>query len=177
MREITDRRRAEAQDGRLMKWYGTNTDIHDSKEANPDLRRSEAFLAQGQRLTMTGSIWWRPLTDDMFFGRRERSVLLNTASMKNQRSSWMLSRCHPEDVEQLQSTVAQLNTVGSPADFEYSPTHGRRSHQAICTPSFRTWEARRRLRDIRRDNRYYGAQNRRGQAASQRNASALPDRR
>ncbi|MDP9811506.1 signal transduction histidine kinase [Rhizobium tibeticum] len=118
MREITDRRRAEAQDGRLMKWYGTNTDIHDSKEANQDLRRSEAFLAQGQRLTMTGSIWWRPLTDDMFWST-EAFRLFEYRLDEKPTIELMLSRCHPEDVGQLQSTLAQLNTVGSPADFEY----------------------------------------------------------
>ncbi|CDM62640.1 MULTISPECIES: PAS domain-containing sensor histidine kinase [Rhizobium] len=107
-----------AQDGRLMKWYGTNTDIHDSSEANQDLRRSEAFLAQGQRLTMTGSIWWRPLTDDMFWST-EAFRLFEYRLDEKPTIELMLSRCHPEDVGQLQSTVAQLNTVGSPADFEY----------------------------------------------------------
>ena len=30
-----------------------------------ELRRSEAFLAQAQRLTKTGSLWWRPSTGEI----------------------------------------------------------------------------------------------------------------
>jgi PAS domain S-box-containing protein len=41
--------------GRVVKWYGTNTDIEERKKAEQALRRSEAYLAEAQRLTHTGS--------------------------------------------------------------------------------------------------------------------------
>jgi PAS domain S-box-containing protein len=41
--------------GRIAKWYGTNTDIEERKRAEQALRRSEAYLAEAQRLTHTGS--------------------------------------------------------------------------------------------------------------------------
>jgi PAS domain S-box-containing protein len=41
--------------GRVVKWYGTNTDIEERKRAEQALRRSEAYLAEAQRLTNTGS--------------------------------------------------------------------------------------------------------------------------
>jgi PAS domain S-box-containing protein len=41
--------------GRVVKWYGTNTDIEERKRAEQALRRSEAYLAEAQRLTLTGS--------------------------------------------------------------------------------------------------------------------------
>ena len=40
---------------RVVKWYGTNTDIEERKRAEQALRRSEAYLAEAQRLTLTGS--------------------------------------------------------------------------------------------------------------------------
>jgi PAS domain S-box-containing protein len=48
--------------GKIVKWYGTNVDIEDRKRADEELRRSEAFLAEGQRLSRTGTFAWRPDT-------------------------------------------------------------------------------------------------------------------
>ena len=41
--------------GTIVKWYGANTDIDDRKHAEEALRRSEAYLADAQRLTHTGA--------------------------------------------------------------------------------------------------------------------------
>jgi len=41
--------------GRVLRWYGTRTDIEDRKRAEEALRRSEAYLTEAQRLTHTGS--------------------------------------------------------------------------------------------------------------------------
>ncbi len=43
------------ENGRVVKWYGTNTDIEERKRAEGALKRSEAYLAEAQRLTYTGS--------------------------------------------------------------------------------------------------------------------------
>ena len=43
------------ENGRVVKWYGTNTDIEERKRAERALKRSEAYLAEAQRLTHTGS--------------------------------------------------------------------------------------------------------------------------
>jgi hypothetical protein len=50
------------ESGDIVKWYGTNVDIEDRKRADEELRRSEAFLAEGQRLSRTGTFAWRPDT-------------------------------------------------------------------------------------------------------------------
>jgi PAS domain S-box-containing protein len=50
------------ESGKVVKWYGTNVDIEDRKRADEELRRSEAFLAEGQRLSRTGTFAWRPDT-------------------------------------------------------------------------------------------------------------------
>lgn len=43
------------ENGKVVKWYGTNIDIEERKRAEQGLRRSEAYLAEAQRLTQTGS--------------------------------------------------------------------------------------------------------------------------
>ena len=84
--------------GRVVKWYGTNTDIEERKRAEEALRRSEAYLAEAQRLTLTGScaidgtsrqtLYW---SEEMFrlFGFDPQQGL----PMWDQ---W-LQRVHPED--------------------------------------------------------------------------------
>ena len=41
--------------GRIVKWYGTNIDIENLKRTEERLRQSEAYLAEAQRLSHTGS--------------------------------------------------------------------------------------------------------------------------
>src|SRR5271157_3640331 len=43
------------EQGRILRWYGTRTDIEDRKLAEEALQRSGAYLAEAQRLTLTGS--------------------------------------------------------------------------------------------------------------------------
>ena len=51
--------------GRIVKWYGVNTDIDDLKRAEEELRRSEAFLVEGQRLARMGNFVWHIGTGDI----------------------------------------------------------------------------------------------------------------
>ena len=44
--------------GRVLKWHGTIVDMHDWKQAEQKLRRSEAFLAEAQHLSSSGSFSW-----------------------------------------------------------------------------------------------------------------------
>src|SRR4029077_8412438 len=41
--------------GRIVQWYGLSVDIDEGKKAEDRLRRSEAYLAEAQRLSHTGS--------------------------------------------------------------------------------------------------------------------------
>ena len=43
------------REGRIIQWYGLSIDVDEAKKAEDRLRRSEAYLAEAQRLTHTGS--------------------------------------------------------------------------------------------------------------------------
>ena len=43
------------ESGAIVKWYGSSIDIEDRKRSEDDLRRSEFYLAEGQRLAHVGS--------------------------------------------------------------------------------------------------------------------------
>ena len=51
--------------GAVVRWYGTNTDIHDRKLAEEQALRSEAFLAEAQHLARLGSFSWRVATGEI----------------------------------------------------------------------------------------------------------------
>ena len=44
--------------GRIVHWYAISIDIEDRKRAETALQRSEAYLAEAQRLSRTGSFGW-----------------------------------------------------------------------------------------------------------------------
>jgi PAS domain S-box-containing protein len=85
------------ENGNIVKWYGINTDIEDRKRAEEQLRRSEAFLAEGQRISSTGTYAWSgDLTETMFLSEEfyrifeyEQGTALTFAQL--------IERFHPED--------------------------------------------------------------------------------
>ena len=54
-------------EGRIVRWYGTNIDIEDRKRAEEELRRKENFLATAQRLSQSGSFSWYLDTNEVTF--------------------------------------------------------------------------------------------------------------
>src|SRR6202051_4791296 len=54
------------EQGNILKWYGSSTDIEDRKRAEEELRRSEAKLAEAQRVSQTGSFVWNVSTGERF---------------------------------------------------------------------------------------------------------------
>lgn len=51
--------------GNILKWYGFTTDIEDRRQMEGRLRRSEAFLAEGQYLARMGNLSWRIATGEI----------------------------------------------------------------------------------------------------------------
>lgn len=91
--------------GSIVKWYGTNTDIDDRKRAEEELRRNEAFLAEGERLNLTGSFCWYPDTNEISLSEQ---FLRTFAFELGERVTFekIASRVHPDDVALLSEKVA-----------------------------------------------------------------------
>jgi PAS domain S-box-containing protein len=105
-------------DGSIVRWYGTNTDIDDRRRAEEDLRRSAAFLAQGQRLTETGSVWWRPATEEIVWSDEAYRVA-GYPTTQIPTVDLMLGRCHPEDLPQVSSLVMRAMQDGQDMELEH----------------------------------------------------------
>src|SRR6267378_3629015 len=83
--------------GRIVRWYGTAIDIEDRKRAEQALRRSEAYLAEAQKLTHTGSWVWNVRTDALFWSQ-EVFRIYDYDPEKMARPTWdFFERVHPED--------------------------------------------------------------------------------
>lgn len=82
--------------GNVVKWYGTNVDIDDRRRAEQALRRSDAYLAEAQKLSRTGSAVWDLASGEIvcseefyrIFGFEPRAEL--SVEM-------ILRRSHPDD--------------------------------------------------------------------------------
>src|SRR5258708_6027534 len=63
------------EEGQITRWYGAGTDIEDRKRAEHALQRSEAYLAEAQRLSHTGSWAWNPANDSTYYSEECYRVL------------------------------------------------------------------------------------------------------
>jgi PAS domain S-box-containing protein len=84
--------------GRVVKWYGTNTDIEERKRAEQALRRSEAYLAEAQRLTLTGSCAIDGTSREILYWSEEMFRLFGFDRQQGlpMWDQWV-QRIHPED--------------------------------------------------------------------------------
>jgi PAS domain S-box-containing protein len=102
--------------GRILRWCALHTDIDERKRAEDALKRSEAFLAEGQRLSRIGSFSWRVETDEITWSEElyrifefERDV---PATL-----DLIATRVHPEDIPLMNDMVERAQ--GAVRDFEY----------------------------------------------------------
>ena len=79
------------------------------------LKQSEAFLAEGQRLSSTGSYHWRVASDEITWSEQlHRMFELNPGLPVTLEA--IATRCHPDDVGVMQGIVSRARQDGS--DFE-----------------------------------------------------------
>jgi PAS domain S-box-containing protein len=105
------------ESGTILKWYGTNTDIDDLKRVQPELRRSEALLAQGEAVSETGSFLWRAGMDEVL-GSEQLYRILGYEPGSGLEFSRTGERIHPDD----RGLAAEALRRGSAGlDFEYEP--------------------------------------------------------
>jgi C4-dicarboxylate-specific signal transduction histidine kinase len=82
--------------GKVIKWYGTNFDIEELKPTETRLRRSEAYLTEAQRLSLTGSFGWIPSTGEIHWSEESFRIFQYDPSVKPT-VKLALQRVHPDD--------------------------------------------------------------------------------
>jgi PAS domain S-box-containing protein len=122
--------------GRITGWYFLLNDIDDRKRAEEELRRSEAFLAEGQRLGQVGSYSWRPATDEVTWSAELYRIYELEIGVPVT-FELIRSRVHPEDVTLIEKMkmVDQAREGGHTFEWRYRllmPDHSIKYMHAVA---------------------------------------------
>ncbi len=108
--DITARKQAEAANDLRV--------ITERKRSEEELRRSETFLAEGQRLSLTGSFSWRVATDEISWSEQlyrifeiDQSVPVTLKLIE--------TRIHPEDISLHNAIIDCVRSSRADFDYEY----------------------------------------------------------
>ena len=128
------------KNGKVIKWYGTNIDIEERKRAEQDLRRSEAYLAEAQRLTQTGSCAIQGTSRETLYWSEEMFRLFGFDPQQGlpEFEQWV-QRIHPEDRDKfkLASDRTLLKKLDCDVEFRILKPDGIVRHiHAIGHPVF-----------------------------------------
>jgi len=102
--------------GRILRWCSLLTDIDERKRAEDALKRSEAFLAEGQRLSRIGSLSWRVETGEIIWSEELYRIFGFERDMPVT-LELIATRVHPEDIPLMNDMVEKAR--GAVRDFEY----------------------------------------------------------
>jgi PAS domain S-box-containing protein len=130
-------------DGTIVKWFGTCTDITDRKRAEQELRdrelelrqaralleskvmerteqlgRSEAYLAEAQKLSKTGSFGWN-VSSGAIYWSEETFRIFEYGRETKPGLELVLQRAHPEDRVSLQQAIDRALQDAEDFDFEH----------------------------------------------------------
>jgi PAS domain S-box-containing protein len=106
------------EEGRIIKWYGTGIEIEDRKRVESQLRRNEAYLAEAQRLSHTGSFGWRVSTGEIQWSEQTYQIF-GYDSSNPPSLSWVLERTHPDDRAHVQQILDDACILGANFDTEH----------------------------------------------------------
>src|SRR5712671_2939950 len=130
-------------EGRIIKWFGSCTDITDRKRAEDalhhseqalrrardelevkvaertaELQRSEAYLAEAQKLSRTGSFGWRVSSGEVFWSEETYRIFEHDRAAKPS-VEIILQATHPADVALVEQTISRASRDGKDFAQEY----------------------------------------------------------
>jgi PAS domain S-box-containing protein len=130
-------------DGRIVKWFGTCTDITDRKRAEQalkdhevelrqardlleikvmertkELRRNEAYLAEAQKLSKTGSFGWNLFSGEIYWSE-ETFRIFEYSPETTPGLELVLQRTHPEDRARVQQVIDRASRDAKDFDVEH----------------------------------------------------------
>jgi PAS domain S-box-containing protein len=104
--------------GKIVKWYGTGIDIEDRKRAEEQLRRSEAYLSEAQRLSRTGSFGWQVSTGEILWSGETYQIFgYDDSAQPSLRL--VIDRTHPDDRHRVRQLLEDVSTNGGSFDTKH----------------------------------------------------------
>jgi PAS domain S-box-containing protein len=104
--------------GNVRKWYGVGFDIEEKKRAESALRRSEAYLAEAQRLSHTGSFGWDIVGGEIFWSEQTFRIFEYDQGAKPS-AAMVLQRVHPDDIAVVRKAMDRATKELQAFDIEH----------------------------------------------------------
>jgi PAS domain S-box-containing protein len=118
--------------GELLQFLGTSMDITERKRAEEELRRSETYLEEAQKLSHTGSWAWDVRTQDVFWSDEMFRLFGYDSEKTKPTLAHFFERVHPEDrasvEERAKTESAQTDEMDSEGDFRIVLEDGTVKH-------------------------------------------------
>jgi PAS domain S-box-containing protein len=113
-------RRAPLRDenGNIVKWYGVAFDIHEQREAEVALRRSEAYLDEAQHLSQTGSFARNVVTGESVWSKEAYRILGIDRSVKPT-VDFIMQHIPPEECEFVRAELDRGSQGAENLEFEH----------------------------------------------------------
>ena len=83
-----------------------------------DLQRSEAYLAQGQSISHTGSFGWSVFSGEVYWSEETYRIFEHDRSVKPT-LELVFQRIHPDDIDHVRRTIDHATRERTDFDFEY----------------------------------------------------------
>jgi len=107
-----------ASEGTVLYWIGINFDIDERKQAEVELRRSRAYLADAQRLSRTGFVGMDASTKRIFWSEEAARIYEYPPGTKPT-PELILQRSHPDDVGLVTDAIERAAQGGCDFDYEH----------------------------------------------------------
>jgi PAS domain S-box-containing protein len=102
----------------IKRYVGSAIDVTEHELLTQELRRREAYLAEAQRLSHTGSFGWRPGTGELLWSD-ETYRIFELEPAEKPTISVVLQRTHPQDRALVQHIIECASQTGTNFEHEY----------------------------------------------------------
>jgi PAS domain S-box-containing protein len=103
---------------RLKKYLGSAIDVTEHELVTQELRRREAYLAEAQRLSHTGSFGWRPDEGELVWSDETYRIFEYDNTLRPTIDS-VVQQVHPQDRSLVQQVIDRASQTGMDFEHEY----------------------------------------------------------
>jgi PAS domain S-box-containing protein len=96
----------------------TNNDITERKQAEDALRRSDAYLTEAQRLSLTGSFGWKVSSGELFWSEETFRIFGYNRTTKPS-LELIIQRTHPTDAARVRQLIDRASRDGRDWELEH----------------------------------------------------------